>query len=395
MIAPLAGRLAPDRRVALVAARGGAVTMASPLARALVGRDPVGAPLAEVEPLLGCGARRFELPPGGGPDTVVAVPTAPADRAPPEVALAIARLAPDGWEPAWASPVLASLLGASGAHAAEAERLWEAAVVLADRPVLEAAWRERLVAGRGACRYRVAGLDGRVRTVEDHAWLIEPVGASPLVLQVLYEARSEEGRAAPTDDGGARMARVLGDLVLVLEVDREGIRRIEVADGDPRALLALPASPRGVSPAVLGAALDADGRAALDAHAARLLATGSDDVVVRLRGVDDGVRTVWLASHAVRRGAGTARVVTTASRIDGILAALERGDEGPLDVSALTPRQREALVLLAQGLSNQEIADLLDVAPGTVGKLLGAVFARLGVRGRAEAVQVARRLVAG
>jgi DNA-binding CsgD family transcriptional regulator len=56
--------------------------------------------------------------------------------------------------------------------------------------------------------------------------------------------------------------------------------------------------------------------------------------------------------------------------------------------SSLTPREREVLALVAQGMTNPEIASALLIAPGTVRKHLDNVYRKLGVRGRAEAVAV-------
>jgi DNA-binding NarL/FixJ family response regulator len=43
---------------------------------------------------------------------------------------------------------------------------------------------------------------------------------------------------------------------------------------------------------------------------------------------------------------------------------------------ALTPRQREVLELLAQGLSNREIAARLHLSEGTVKNVVSEIFAR-------------------
>lgn len=56
---------------------------------------------------------------------------------------------------------------------------------------------------------------------------------------------------------------------------------------------------------------------------------------------------------------------------------------------ALSPREREALRLVAEGLTNREIALRLDVGDETVKTLLSRTFAKLGVHRRAEAVAVA------
>ena len=52
----------------------------------------------------------------------------------------------------------------------------------------------------------------------------------------------------------------------------------------------------------------------------------------------------------------------------------------------LTPREREILAWVACGKTNREIAAVLYLASGTVGKHLDNVYAKLGVGSRAGAV---------
>lgn len=67
------------------------------------------------------------------------------------------------------------------------------------------------------------------------------------------------------------------------------------------------------------------------------------------------------------------------------------GRSAPRIEGELTAREREVLDLLAEGLSNQAIADRLVISPKTAEHHVGRILGKLGLRSRAEAASYALR----
>ena len=88
----------------------------------------------------------------------------------------------------------------------------------------------------------------------------------------------------------------------------------------------------------------------------------------------DRVADIAEFADAVRRvgEGGSALDPTVVSRLVG-----RRRGEDPLD--ALTPREREVLELMAEGRSNQAIAEKLVVTPRAVEKHVTSIFTKLSL----------------
>ena len=94
----------------------------------------------------------------------------------------------------------------------------------------------------------------------------------------------------------------------------------------------------------------------------------------------DAIRTVY-AGDALLAPSVTRRLIS--AFVAGRNPRLVADPGAPAD---LTTREREVLVLIARGLSNDEIAASLVVSHATVKTHVGRVFAKVGARDRAQAV---------
>jgi DNA-binding NarL/FixJ family response regulator len=66
------------------------------------------------------------------------------------------------------------------------------------------------------------------------------------------------------------------------------------------------------------------------------------------------------------------------------------GQDRPAPFPELTPREQEILELVAQGLTNSDIAERFVVSPKTVRNQVSSIFGKLHVTDRAQAIVKAR-----
>ena len=80
----------------------------------------------------------------------------------------------------------------------------------------------------------------------------------------------------------------------------------------------------------------------------------------------------------------------TSTRFTSLRALVERPDH-PFCAAGLTPREVEALRLIAAGRTNKEIATELIISVATVERHIFHIYAKIGARGRADAIAYALR----
>ncbi|MBZ9597111.1 MULTISPECIES: response regulator [Streptomyces] len=120
----------------------------------------------------------------------------------------------------------------------------------------------------------------------------------------------------------------------------------------------------------------------LDEYVYQALRAGASGFLLKdasARQLADGVRVV-AAGEALLAPSVTKRLIAEFSKIS---EARKLAD--PEGVGELTERETEVLILIAQGLSNAEIADRLIVAESTIKTHVSRILVKLGLRDRTQA----------
>lgn len=218
------------------------------------------------------------------------------------------------------------------------------------------------------------------------------------------------------------------DIIRVLVVDdqaivRDGLVTVlsllpdvtvvgEAANGIEAVRIAVALSPDVVlmdlrMPLLDGAAATAKILAERPAVAILVLTTYADDESIAgalragARGYltkDAGRAELAAAIRSVASGQSTFAAEVGARLVDGLSSLTERGarqsstDEHGIETRfpLLTPREAATLALVAEGLSNGEIAARQFVSVSTVKTHINSIFSKLGVRDRAQAIALVR-----
>jgi DNA-binding NarL/FixJ family response regulator len=107
------------------------------------------------------------------------------------------------------------------------------------------------------------------------------------------------------------------------------------------------------------------------------------------RGLNEAARDSDAQGTVLKTGRADELLQALRAVADGGSAFDARHPRRAAGRGALSPREREALRLVAGGATNRDVAAALEVGDETVKTLLARTYTKLGVRRRAEAVSVA------
>jgi DNA-binding NarL/FixJ family response regulator len=194
-----------------------------------------------------------------------------------------------------------------------------------------------------------------------------------LGLRVLLESEDDLELAGEAADGRQALALVRDARPDVVLMDV----RMPVMDG-LEALRAIAADP-----ALAGTRVVVLTTFELDEYVFEALRAGASGFLIKDSEPADILRAIRVAAggEALLSPAVTRRVIAE-------FAGRPAPARGP-DLDPLTEREREVVALVAEGLSNDEIAERLAVSPATVRTHVGRAMSKLDARDRAQLVVMA------
>jgi two-component system, NarL family, response regulator DevR len=204
------------------------------------------------------------------------------------------------------------------------------------------------------------------------------VGGHPVIVGVAKLACEASGVVVVGERTGAEgLAEAINDLapdVVVIDLelpDVDGVDLLRETRSESPGLLMLAVSDR------------TDGATVLEA-----MRVGADGYLTK----PDGLREV---GHAIRRLVVGERVLdpaVEAAAVSELGRFARRAREGSQVVARLSPREREILLLLADGLTMQQIGRRLGISPRTVESHVSKLYRKLAVRTRVQAIARAAAL---
>jgi DNA-binding NarL/FixJ family response regulator len=210
-------------------------------------------------------------------------------------------------------------------------------------------------------------------TVPIRVFLVDDQQMVRAGFRMLVESQDDMVVVGEAGDGGEALERlaVTATDVVLMDVRMPRLDGVEAT----RRLLAEPGAPR----VIVLTTFD------LDEHVYDALGAGASGFLLKAVTADrlfDAVRVV-AAGEALLAPTVTRRLITEFARLR------PRSSPGSAALATLTPRETEVLRLLAEGLSNTEIATRLVVSEETVKTHVRRILAKLGLRDRTQAVVTA------
>ena len=202
----------------------------------------------------------------------------------------------------------------------------------------------------------------RVMIVDDHTMVREG-------LRMALEAEEDIRVVGEAGDGeqAIKLAQELRPDLVIMDVAMPGMTGIDACQ-EIRHLL----------PDTRVVMLTASGDR--EAVTASLLA-GATGYVVEIAGAAELVRAV--------KAVGSGQVMLPSEMMSSVIDEWRRllVDARQRDLEQLTRREREVLLLVAQGLTNREVAARLVISEYTARNMVGSVLAKLGLKNRSELVR--------
>ncbi|MFI9328193.1 response regulator [Kitasatospora sp. NPDC052868] len=199
--------------------------------------------------------------------------------------------------------------------------------------------------------------------------------------RMILQSQGDIEIAAEAGDGAQALERLRHTSVDVILMDVR-MPRLDGVQTTRRICLAEDGSPLPDAPHVLIlTTFD------LDEYAFAALKAGASGFLLK----DVPPTELVAAIHAVHGGDAVVAPTTTRRMIDRFAEVLPTpaSAAGPDTLAPLTEREREVFLLVAQGLSNGEIAARLVLSEATVKTHVGRILAKLGLRDRVQAVVLA------